>query len=96
MLRFFAGGSVVVRGLNAGFVGRLQWRAFAQYSWLVFSVLDGLRARGGRAGTRRPRHFQGHGTYAGITRPLRRHASDRLCRHLRDVAALAVMNVAHE
>jgi len=90
--RLFTRGSVVVRGLGTEFAGRLRRCAFAQYSRLIFSVLDGLRAGGYCVGTRRARSFQGHGTPRGITRPLRRHAIDCLCRHLRDVAGVAVMN----
>jgi hypothetical protein len=41
-----AGGEIVVCGVPAGFTGWLLRRALAQYSRLVFSVLDGLRAGG--------------------------------------------------
>src|SRR5271155_800784 len=36
-----AGRSVVVRGAAAGFAGWLRRRTLAQYSGLVFSILDG-------------------------------------------------------
>jgi hypothetical protein len=52
------GGSVVVRGTDAGAAGWLRRRALAQYSRLVFSVMDGLRACGYCVGTRSPRSFQ--------------------------------------
>jgi hypothetical protein len=48
-------------GPNAGCTGRLQRRALTQYSRLVFSVLDGLRAGRYCVGTRGARNFQGHG-----------------------------------
>jgi hypothetical protein len=91
-----AGGSLVVHGADTGFTGWLRRRALAQYSRLVFSVLDGLRAGGYRVGTRSPRNSQGLGAARGTTRPLRRHASDCLCRHLRDVADMAVLKNAYE
>ncbi len=91
-----AGRSLVVRGLDAGFTGWLRGRALAQYSRLVFSVLDGLRAGGYCVGTRSPRNFQGLRNARGTTRPLGRHAGDWLCRHLRDVADMAGLNNAHE
>src|SRR3984957_405079 len=91
VLPLFAGGSVVVRGADAGSTGWLRRRALAQYSRLVFSVLDGLRAGGSCVGTRSPRNFQGPRNARGNTRPRRRHASDWLCRHLRDVVDLAVL-----
>ena len=91
-----AGGSAVVRGAGAGFIGWLRRRALAQYSRLVFSVLDGLRAGGYCVRTRSPRNFQGLGAARGTTRPLRRHGSDYLCRHLRDVAVMAGLNNAYE
>jgi hypothetical protein len=96
VLPLSAGGSNLVRGAAAGFTGRLRRRALAQYSRLVFSVLDGLRAGGYCVGTRSPRHFQGLGAARGNTRPLRRHAGDCLCRHLRDVADMAVLRDANE
>src|SRR5882724_8976376 len=86
-----AGGSLVVRGADAGFTGWLRRGALAQYSRLVFSVLDGLRAGGSCVGTRSPRSFQGLGNARGTTRPLGRHAGDWLRRHLRDVVDLAVL-----
>jgi hypothetical protein len=89
-------GSAVVRGAAAGFTGWLRRRALAQYSRLVFSVLDGLRAGGSCVGARRPRSFQGLRNARGATRPLGRHAGDWLCRHLRDVAAMAVLRNDHE
>src|SRR5580700_4250430 len=46
-----AGGEIVVCGVPAGFTGWLLRRALAQYSRLVFSVLDGLRAGGHLVGT---------------------------------------------
>jgi hypothetical protein len=91
-----AGGSVVVRSAAAGFTGRLRRRALAQYSRLVFSVLDGLCAGGSCVGTRGPRNFQGVRNARGATRPLGRHAGDWLCRHLRDVVDLAVLKNAYE
>src|SRR5882757_1417407 len=96
VLRFSAGGSVVARGADAGFTGRLRRRALAQYSRLVFSVLDGLRAGGSCVGARCPRNFQGLGNARGTTGPLGRHAGDWLCRHLRDVADMAGLNNAYE
>jgi hypothetical protein len=89
-------GSVVVRRAAAGFTGWLRRLALAQYSRLVFSVLDGLRAGGSCVGTRRPRNFQGLWNARGATRPLGRDAGDWLCRHFRDVADMAVLNNAHE
>jgi hypothetical protein len=91
VLPLSAGGSVVVRGADAGFTGWLRRRALAQYSRLVFSILDGLRAGGSCLGARSPRNFQGLRNARGTTHPLSRHASDWLCRHLRDVVGLAVM-----
>jgi hypothetical protein len=96
VLSLFAGGSVVVRGADAGFTGRLRRRALAQYSGLVFSVLDGLRAGGRCLSTRGPRNFQGLRNARGTARPLRRHASDCLCRNLRDVADMAGLNNSYE
>jgi hypothetical protein len=91
-----AGGSVVVRSAAAESTGRLRRRALAQYSRLVFSFLDGLRAGGSCVGARRPRSFQGLRNARGTTRPLSRHASDWLCRHLRDVADMAVLKNDYE
>jgi len=91
-----ASGSVVVRGADAGFTGWLRRGALAQYSRLVFSVLDGLRAGGYCVGTRSPRAFQSLGAARGTTHPLRRHDSDSLCGHLRDVVDLVVLTNAHE
>jgi hypothetical protein len=91
-----AGGAVVVRGVDAGFTGWLRRRALAQYSGLVFPVLDGLRASGSCVGTRGPRNFQSPRNARGTTRPLRRHAGDCLCRHFRDVADMAVLKNAYE
>jgi hypothetical protein len=91
VLPLCAGGSVVVRGADAGFSGWLRRRALAQYSRLVFSVLDGLRAGGSCIGTRSPRNFQGLRNARGTTRPLSRRAGDWLCRHLRHVVDLAVV-----
>jgi hypothetical protein len=96
VLPLSAGGSVVVRGADAGFTGWLRRRALAQYSRLVFSVLDGLRAGGSCLGTRSPRNFQGLRNARGTTRPPRRHAGNWLCRHLRDVADMAGLNNAYE
>jgi hypothetical protein len=96
LLPLSAGGSAVVRGADAGFTKWLRRRALAQYSGLVFSVLDGLCAGGSCVGTRSPRHFQGLGNARGTTRPLGRHAGDWLCRHLRDVVDLAVLKNAYE
>jgi hypothetical protein len=92
-LPHFAAGSVVVRGVPARVTGWLRRRAITQYSGLVFPLLDGLRASGYCLGTRSPRHFQGLRNTRGTTRPLRRHAGDCLCRHVRDVADMAVLNV---
>ena len=91
VLPLSAGGSLVVRGADAGITRWLRRGAFAQYSRLVFSVLDGLRAGGSCVGTRSTRNFQGLGATRGTTRPPGRHASDWLCRHLRDVVDLAVL-----
>jgi hypothetical protein len=96
VLPLSAGGAVDVRGIDAGFTGWLRRRAFAQYSRLVFSVVDGLRAGGYCTGSHRPRSFQGLGAARGTTRPLRRHAGDCLCRHLRDVADMAVLSNSYE
>jgi hypothetical protein len=91
-----AGRSVVVRGADAGFSGWLRRRPLAQYFRLVLSVLDGLRAGGHCGGTRSPRNFQGLGAARGTTRPLRRHASNWLCRHFRDVVDMAVLKNTYE
>jgi hypothetical protein len=96
VLPLSAGGSPVVRSTDAGFTGRLRRLALAQYSRLVFSVLDGLRAGGSSVGTRSPRNFQGLGNARGTTRSLSRDASDRMCRHLRDVADMAVLKNIYE
>jgi hypothetical protein len=96
VLPLSAGGSVVVRSAALKFTERLRRRALAQYSRLVFSVLDGLRAGGYYLGTRSPRNFQSLGAARGTARPLRRHAGDCLCRHLRDVADMAVLRNGHE
>jgi hypothetical protein len=96
VLPLSADGSVVVRGTDAGFARRLRRRALAQYSGLVFSVLDGLRAGRSCVGTGCPRDFQGLRNARGTTRPLGRHAGDWLCRHLRDVADMAVLKNVHE
>ena len=96
VLPLSVGGSVVVRGTGAGFTEWLRRRALPEYSRLVFSVLDGLRAGGSCVGTRSPRNFQGLGNARGTTRPLGRHASDWLCRHLRDVVDLAVLKNGYE
>jgi hypothetical protein len=86
-----AGRSVVVRGADAGITGRLRRRALAQYSRLVFSIMDGLRAGGYCVGTRSPRIFQGIRAARGTTRPLRRHALDCRCRNIWDVADMAIV-----
>ena len=91
-----AGGSLVARGPDAGFTGRLRRRALAQYSRVVFSVLDGLRAGGSCVGTRSPSNFQGLRNARGATRPRRGHAGNWLCRHLRDVVDLAFLNNVYE
>jgi hypothetical protein len=91
-----AGDSVVVRGTDTGFAERLRWRPLTQYSRLVFPVLDGLRAGGYCVGTHSTRNFKSLGAARGTTRPLRRHAGDCLCGHLRDVADMAVMSNTHE
>jgi hypothetical protein len=91
-----AGGPVVVRGADTGLIGWLRRSALAEYLGLVFSVLDGLRAGGYCLGTRSPSHFQGLRNARGATRPFRRHAGDCLCRHLRDVADMAVLKNDYE
>jgi hypothetical protein len=91
-----AGGAVVVRGADAGPAGWLRRLALAQYSRLVFSVLDGLRTGGSCLGTRSPRNFQGPRNSRGTARPLGRHAGDWLCSHLRDVADMAGLRNAYE
>jgi hypothetical protein len=96
VLPLSGGGSVVVRDAALGFTRWLRRRALAQYSRLVFSVLDGLRAGGSCVGTCSPRNFQGLRAARGTTRPLSRHASDWLCRHLRDVADMAILRNSHE
>src|SRR5882757_6245389 len=96
VLPLCAGGLVVASGADARLTGRLRRRALAQYSRLVFSVLDGLRAGGSCVGARCPRNFQGLGNARGTTGPLGRHAGDWLCRHLRDVADMAGLNNAYE
>jgi hypothetical protein len=90
------GRATVVLGAGAGFTGWLRRRALTQYSRLVFSVMDGLRAGGYCVGARSPRSFQGIGAARGTTRPLRRHARDCLCRDLCDVADMAILRNAHE
>jgi hypothetical protein len=96
VLPLSAGGSGLVRGADAGFIGGLRRRALAQYSRLVFSVVDGMRAGGYCVGTRSPRNFQGLRNARGTARPLRRHVGDCLCRQLRDVADMAVLKDAYE
>jgi len=96
VLPLSADGSVVVRGTVAGFTGWLRRRALAQYSRLVFSVLDGLCAGRYCVGARSSRHFQRLGAARGAARPLRRHAGDCLRGHLRDVADLAVLKNSYE
>jgi hypothetical protein len=91
-----AGGSAVVRGAAARFTEWLRRLALTQYSRLVFSVLDGLRAGGSCVGTRRACNFQGLRNARGTTRSLGRHAGDWLCRHLRDVADMAGLSNAYE
>jgi hypothetical protein len=91
-----AGVPAVVRGAAAWLTGWLRRRAVAQYSRLVFSVLDGLRVGGNCLGTHGPRNFQGVGAARRAPRALRRHGGDYLCRHVRDVADMAVLNNAHE
>jgi hypothetical protein len=95
-LPHFAGGSVAARGAAAEFTGWLRRRAIAQHPRLVFPLLDGLRAGRYRLGARRPRNLQGRGTSRGVARPIRRHASDCLCRHLRHVADMAVLSNSYE
>jgi hypothetical protein len=89
-------GSVVVRGAALGFTGWLRRRALAQYSRFLFSVLDGLRAGRSCAGTCSPRNFQGLRAARRATPTLSGYAGDWLCRHLRDVADMAVLRNAHE
>jgi hypothetical protein len=96
VLPLSADGSVVVRSATAGFAGWLRRCAFAQYSGLVFSVLDGLRAGGSCVGTRSPRNFQVLRNTRGTAHPLGRHASNWLCRDLRDVADMAGLNYVYE
>jgi hypothetical protein len=96
VLPLSAAGSLVVRGPDLKFTGRLRRRAFAQYFGLVLSVLDGLRAGGSCVGTRCPCNFQGLRNTRGTARPLGRHARDWLCRHLRDVAYMAGLNYAYK
>jgi hypothetical protein len=96
VLPLSAGSSNLVRGAAAGSTRWVRRRALAQYSRLLFSVLDGMCAGGYCLGTCSPRHFQGLRTAPGNTRPLRRHAGDCLCRHLRDVADMAVLRDANE
>jgi hypothetical protein len=96
VLPLCAGGSAVVRGSAAGFTGWLRRLTLAQYSRLVLSVLDGMRAGGSCIGASRARNFQGLRNARGTTRPPRRHACDWLCRHLRNVADLAVLINAYE
>jgi hypothetical protein len=91
-----AGGEIVVCGVPAGFTGWLLRRALAQYSRLVFSVLDGLRAGGHLVGTSGARIAKGHRNTQRNTRPLRRHPGDCLCRHFRHVAVMAVVSDARE
>jgi len=90
-LPLFASGTAVARGAAAGFTEWLRRRALAQYSRFVFSVLDGLRAGGYCDGSRSARSFQGLGAARGTTRPLCRHDSDCVCRHLHDVVDLAIL-----
>jgi hypothetical protein len=85
------GGSGLARGTGLEFTGRVRRCSLAQYSRIVFSVLDGLRAGGHCLGACSPRNFQGFRNARGDTRPLRRHAGDCLCRHLRHVADMAVL-----
>jgi hypothetical protein len=87
----FAGTLVVLWGL-VGSARRLRRRALAQYSRLLFSILDGLCVGGHRVGARSPRNFQGHWTSRGTTRPFRRQSRNCLRRHLCDLVDLAVLN----
>ena len=96
VLPLSAGSSVVVRGANAGFTEWLRRRALAQYSRLVFSVLDGLRVGGYCLGTRSPRNFQSLGAARGLTRSLRRHVVDRVREHICDVADMAFLKNDYE
>jgi hypothetical protein len=84
--------SLLVRGADVGFAEWLRRRALAQYSGLVFPILDGLRAGRYCIGTGSPRNFRGLRNARGTARPLRRHAGDCLCRHLRDMVDMAVLN----
>jgi hypothetical protein len=90
------GGSVVVRGADAVFTGWLRRRALAQYSRLLFSVLDDLRSGGHCVDACGPRNFQSVGAARGATRPVCRYGSDRLRRHVRDVADLAILKNVYE
>ena len=96
VLPYSGGLTIVVRGGDAGCTGWLRRRALAQYSRLVFSIMDGLRAGGYCVGTRSPRNFQGLGAARGIARSLRRHVVDCVCKHLRDVADMAVVKNTYE
>jgi hypothetical protein len=96
VLSLSAGGSVVVRSADAGSAGWLRRRALTQYSGLLFSVLDGLRAGGSRIGTRSPRSFKGLGNVGGTASPIGRYGSDWLCRHLCDVADMAGLSNLYE
>jgi hypothetical protein len=91
VLPLFAGGSGLARGTGLKFTGRVRRCPLAQYFRIVFSVLDGLRAGGRCLGACSPRNFQGSRNARGDTRPLRRHAGDRLCGHLRHMADMAVL-----
>jgi hypothetical protein len=91
-----AGVPAVVHGAAARITGRLRRCAVAQYSRLVFSVLDGLRVGGHCLGNRSPRNFQSLGPARGDPRALRRDGGDYLCRHVRDVADMAVLRNADE
>jgi hypothetical protein len=96
VLPLFAGGSAVVRSADAWVAGRVRRGALAQYSRLVFSILDGLRAGRYRLGTGSPICAQGLGNARGTTRPLPRHPGACLCGQLRDVADMAVLNDTYE
>ena len=83
-------------GITARLAGWLRRRTVAQYSRLVFSVLDGLRAGGPCVGARRAGNFQGLRNARRAARPLGRHVINWLRRHLRHVVDLAVLMNTYE
>jgi hypothetical protein len=79
------------RWADTVFVEWLRRCAIAQYSRLVFSFLDDLRLGWHRFGAGCSRGFYGIGSSRGNTRPARRPIGDRLRRHFRTMADLAVL-----